>query len=289
MPGMLSRLRSSWNGLVEEFTPKPANYHFLPERPPRPGLMSSAFATHKQVLEAKQTARPKNRAVSLAYDENDTLGNSHMRGDLTERDRKETLYHAYEQHPNVSICIDLIAKRITSGGVAFEDATDGGTDASERDLATLKQFFDYINDDWDFLQFVRSCVTDILIFGECFVEIVWQADKPRSLHKIDCITMTYELSENGQITKYTQTLSNQKTRDFDPGDIIRWWLPSPRANMIALSPIEKLLNPINADLHMMEWVQGFFRRGAKPPFTILLPDVDDPDEAKGYIRYFDEM
>src|SRR5579884_125277 len=248
--GLLSFLKEY---LVEPFSnldlPKDSPLLAHPIYTPEPNHTSTQFEAHKRsfteavdvppaLLEAAGASNKVVRAVSISYDEEQRYGGYTINGGMSERDRKEALLQAYLHNPWLSAAIESIALRIVSGGVAIEEVEQGKGDKGH--LQTLQNFFSIINEHWDFKQFFYSVIVDLLVFGEAFVEIVWQGNTPVKLYKIDCLTMEYTLAKNGDIAKYTQKLSDNQSQDFDPEDIIRWWFPHPRSNMRALAPAEKL-------------------------------------------------
>lgn len=244
------------------------------------------------LLEAARNRRNGSSAksFSLAWDENEAMGiTPDMRrsgpGMLSDQERKETLYQAYLNSVWISACVDVIAKRITSGGMIIE-LTENGTE-NQAEYDTLHTFLHYINDDEDFLHYVRSIVTDLLIYGEAYSEVVYKESKPFSLHKIDCITMNYKLEQHGKIIGYEQNMTHStETVKFAPNEVMRWWLADPKANKKALSPIERILGPVDAEVHMADWVRAFFRKGARPNFWIKFPG--SKEEAQRFIIYLRE-
>jgi len=253
------------------------------EREPRSPVLIPLDDVISPILENRRNNRKSNkggmRSISQAWDDTEALGiTADMRrsgpGMLSDQDRKDTLYKAYLNSVWISACVDVISKRITSGGYTIEycGSNEQPTPEEEAQKQQLQAFVEYTNDDEDFLQLVRSIVTDILIYGECFVEVVKQDSVPYSLHKIDCITMNYTLDPHGKIVKYIQNLYHStETIEFQPDEVIRFWLPSPQAAKIALSPIERIMGSIDADVHMSDWVRSFFRKGARPNFWIKFP------------------
>lgn len=271
-----------------------------PEYPP-PGLIPLDDEI-RPILEANartrqsraERARNGMRSISQAWDDTEALGiTADMRrsgpGMLSDQDRKDTLYKAYLNSVWISACVDVISKRITSGGYTIEycGANETPTPEEEAQKEQLQAFIEFTNDDEDFLQLVRTIVADILIYGECFVEIVKQNGIPYSLHKIDCITMNYTLDPHGNIVKFIQNLYHStETIEFAPDEVMRFWLPSPNANKIALSPIERIMGSIDADVHMSDWVRSFFRKGARPNFWIKF---DGPkEEADRFVAWLRE-
>lgn len=239
-------------------------------------------------LETSRKKGPQN--LSMAWDDNYSgLSGVKMRdGIMDERDRKDTYYKTYLGNSWVGACIDVISKRITSGGWEIEEVEQGKGNQANADR--LKAFLLFVNEDEDFLQFLRAIAADLLIFGEAFCEIVYGAGGvPAQLHKIDCITMSTHLDQHGMVTGYTQSLD--KARDvieFEPDQIIRWWLPDPRASKKALSPIERIKDAVYLHTAMTTWAEKFFKQGARPGFSIQMGDDSSVEDASRYIKFYKE-
>jgi len=91
------------------------------------------------------------------------------------------------------------------------------------------------------------------------------------------------------ITGYTQRLEKSTdTVDFEPREIIRWWLPDPRAKKKALSPIEKLKDPVFLDRSMVTWGEKFFRQGGKPSYWVEMGPDSNEDDAERYRKWYSE-
>src|SRR6266704_1098621 len=201
---------------------------------------------------ASNNLRSKVQSLSLDWDDNEALQIQAQRP-LTEAERKETLYSVYVGNTWVSSCVDVISKRFTSGGWHLEEVEEGKGQEANKDK--LKQFLLDINDDEDFLQFLRGVADDLDIYGE----------------------------------SYTETLvKSNRTVKFKPEQIIRWWFPSKRARKVAFSPIEKMVNPTYADKSMVDWVHMFFKKGTRPSTWIKLGDDSDIDDARQYLKFYKE-
>jgi 2'-5' RNA ligase/phage portal protein BeeE len=252
--------------------------------------VSVAFESHVQPFDIRETMSAKgNRAVSLAYDDTEGAGiDPTMRssgGDMDERQRKETCLEIYRSNIWVSSCINVIAKRITSGGFAIEPVKQGEGDPDNAEI--LRQFCLRINDDWDFLQLIRSILVDLLIFGEAYCEILYKDGKPWKLFKVDCLTMSYKCDRRGRILEFRQQFDRgSRSLPLDPKNIIRWWLPHPRSSILALSPIELMLDAVNLDRHMVTWLTKFFEKGAKAPYWIKFGG--DEAEATRFLAWLTE-
>ena len=207
---------------------------------------------------------------------------------ISERDLKETLLKMYTDVVWVSVAIEVIAKRLVSGGLAIEEVEQGkGNDANRK---ALLDFFGLINEHWDFKQFFYSVAVDLLVFGESYIEIVRGAgNKPQKLYKVDCLTMKTIVDRHGGITGFEQTLPN--TIDpipFEPEQIIRMWFPHPRSNMKALSPLQRVIQNCYNYSVMLDLQQSVFRQGANHPYQIDFPTEDFNEAERQKTAYIQE-
>lgn len=257
-------------------------------------LTSPTYERHIGVIDLEEAAKRSTKAsgpqsLSMAWDDSfsGVRGLYYRDGLMSERDRKDTYYKAYLGNPWVRACVDSIAKRFTSGGWEIEETEQGKGIEANRD--TLKELFLFVNDDEDFKQHLRSIAVDLGIYGEAFDEIVYQNGGPVALHKIDCATMTTIFDKRGNVEKYIQNL--EKSSDsvvFEPEQVIRWWLPDPRAGKKALSPIEGIKDAVYLYQAMTTWAEKFFKQGAKPSFTVKMGEDSSIDDANRYIKFFKE-
>lgn len=278
------------------FRHKP-RYHYHGEQLPlpAPSLDSHTYNEHVGIIDIEEASKRSSKAkgptnLSMAWDDTSLgVGSTQLReGLLSERERKDTYYKVYIGNPWVRSCINVIGKRFTSGGWEIEPIDSGK--GNEQDKNRLKQFLLFLNDDEDFQQHLRSISDDLHIFGEAFDEIVFGPDGlPCQLHKIDCVSMSTKFDQHGMITGYTQTLERStQTVEFTPEQIIRWWLPDPRAFKKALSPIECIKDAVYLYQSMTVWAEKFFKQGARPAYGIELAGETIDDDAKRYLKFFKE-
>jgi HK97 family phage portal protein len=247
------------------------------------GLINFEEAT-KRSAKAPVSRGPKN--LSMAWD--DTSFGLVREGSQDDRQKKETCYLVYCGNQWVSGCVDTTAERMISGGWETVEVERGK--GSSKNQARVKQLFDFEDIEEDFLQFFNSIATDLLIFGEAFAEMTYGPDGlVANLYTVDSITMTTHFDMHGVITGYTQRLekSTEVVR-FEPREIIRWWLPDPKSKKKALSPIEKLKDPVFLDRSMVTWGEKFFRQGGKPSYWVGMgPDSNEVDASR-YIKWYKE-
>lgn len=263
----------------------------------RKALTSETYQAHTSIIPIEEAARRSAKArgpqnLSKAWDD-DYVGmpggfRTRDGGTLSERDQKDTYYQAYINNPWVRACVQAIAKRFTSGKWGLEEVEQGK--GSQENYDRLMQLFNYVNDDQDFKQLLRSIAEDLSIFGESFVEIVYGSDGlPAQLHKIDCVTMSTQFDKHGMVTRYVQNLDKTtETQFFEPDQIIRWWLPDPRAGKKALSPIECMKDSVFLYNSMITFGEKFFKQGGKPVFSIEMGEDSNVDDAQRYIKFFRE-
>lgn len=254
----------------------------------QPSRSSLVFDSHV-VQEAASGKSKTPQTVSLAWDERGRYGLEDQRSSwtgMTSLERKQTLLNIYLANPWVSACVDVIAARICSGGFTVEKIDEGAEDNNDHH-DQLMEFCLRVNDDWDLLQFARASITDFLIFGETYSEILWSKGLPYQLFSIDCLTMDYKIDQYGRVERFKQQLqSNARANWLDPANIIRWWRPHPRAKIDPFSPIEKAQDAIFLDKQMVNWQEKFFKKGARFPYYVK--GIASADEAQRFQTYFEE-
>lgn len=252
--------------------------------PPTPPLRTSlVFESHIQ--EAGKGSGRNPQTISSAWDERMQYGDTQRSWQgLTPQERKLIMLDIYLNNPWVSACIDVIAKRIFSGGYVVEKIDEEAPDNHQHE-DQMHEFALRINPDWDFNQLGRALLTDEQIFGESYAEMTWKGGLPWQLFKVDCIPMGYKANRYGQIEQFYQEMESTRERiPLDINNIIRWWFPHPRASIDPFAPSEKVSDAIVLDKKMMVWTQTFFQKGTKFPFSVK--GVGDQDEADRFLQFF---
>lgn len=263
-----------------------------PNVPNLPQRQSWVFDSHI-TTEAASSGNGFNRGkapqtMSLAWDERDAWGldlASRSWQGLTPTERKSILLDIYINNPHVSSSVDVISKRIFSGGFTVEKVDEEAPDNQDH-YDQLMEFCLRVNPDWDFNQYGRASIQDELIYGECYAEILWKNGLPFNLLKVDCLTMGYKPDRFGRIDTYYQEMpSTSKINYLDPNTIIRWWFPHPRASIDPFAPAEKVSDAVLIDKKMMNWMITFFQKGAR--FQYYIKGVADRDEADRFMTWYD--
>ena len=269
---------------------RPKRRSIAPEYNPAPPHTSGSFEQHVGLAEAsKRSARAKPRGpknLSMAWDDT-SLGGLASVELLDDREKKETYYKVYCGNQWVSGCVNAVAKRMTSGGWECVEIEKGkGSPANEQ---KIKDLLDLENLEEDPLQLLRSIATDLLTFGEAFCELGYLGNVVSNIYPIDAITMTTRFDRHGTVTGYIQRLEKStETVDFEPREIVRWWLPDLKSKKKALSPIELLKDPVWLDRSMVTWGERFFRQGGKPSYWVEMGPDSNEDDGDRYIEWYKE-
>lgn len=201
----------------------------------------------------------------------------------------QQLYQAYITCPWVSSPIDLIARTATAGGlqIVVDSAQDheGEIPADPPDVQRLKRLLSYTNPREDMVQMMRSCIIDLLLFGDAFVEVVTLLGEPVALYTLDATTMTVLCDEHGEISGYKQDVDGLRQCEFDTDQVIHISLDAPRGGVYGVSPTQKALLPITAWLFTEATIKECFRRGDPPRLHVDLGSMKEQDVRRWQEQY----
>jgi hypothetical protein len=200
-------------------------------------------------------------------------------GTSTQTDRHslmQELYEAYLACPWAWAATNAIARTITAGGLVTDwDQDDGEGDreqpAKPPEVLALERLLAYCNPDEDIRKLTRNIITDLLVFGDAFVEVSWVGNVPVALYNLDCPTMYPKADEHGRITGYVQITEFGQRAEFEPRDVIHIALDAPRAGVFGVSPTQAALLPITTWLFAASNGKEIFRKGQPPIVHIDFP------------------
>lgn len=200
------------------------------------------------------------------------------------------LYQAYVTCPWVSSPVDLIARTATAGGldVVVNDVgsqADGKIPPDPPEVQRLRRLIQFTNPREDMIQLLRSCVIDLLLFGDSFIEIVTLLGEPVALYTLDATTMTVQCDEHGEVSGYHQDVDGIRTTDFKPNQVIHISLDAPRGGVYGVSPAQKALLPVTAWLFTEATIKECFRRGDPPRLHVDLGSMKEQDVRKWQEKY----
>jgi HK97 family phage portal protein len=215
-------------------------------------------------------------------------------GGSTQTDRRslmQQLYEAYLACPWSWASVNAIARTITAGGLVTDwDADDGEGDQETPqkppEVLALERLFAYCNPSEDIRQLMRAAITDLLVFGDAFIEVVWVGSQPVALYNLDSPTTTPLADEHGQITGYVQITEFGQRAEFEPRDVIHIALDSPRSGVFGVSPTQAALLPITAWLFTASTGKEIFRKGVPPTLHADMPAGMAPAELSRWRAMF---
>ncbi|MFI2078669.1 phage portal protein [Streptomyces triculaminicus] len=200
-------------------------------------------------------------------------------GVATRTDRRSTLnqlYDAYLACPWAWASVNAIARTITAGGLVTDwDNDDGQGDEEQPDkpaeVLLLERMLAYCNPRENIRQILRGAITDLLVFGDAFIEVVWLGNQPVALYSLDCPSMLPIADEHGTVTGYVQLTELGQRAVFEPREVIHISLDSPRSGVFGVSPTQAALLPITAWLFAAATSKEIFRKGAPPQIHVDFP------------------
>ena len=199
-------------------------------------------------------------------------------GAATRREFADQLYGAYMSCSWASACIDVISRTVTAGGLEIVP-DDGDEDATPPpEVVAIQQLFEYVNPRENMRQLLRGIVTDLLIFGDAFVEIVYVAGRPVALYSLDSPSMVVIADEHGSVSKYVQNLDPFREAEFTPDEVLHFTLDSPRGGIYGIGGIQKALLPITAWLFTAGLIKETMRKGNPPKIHFDYPLEVDRNE-----------
>lgn len=198
------------------------------------------------------------------------------------RELMDQLYGAYLSCPWSSTCVDTIARTITAGGLEPEpdaDATDGADRLVKpkptSQVLELQALLDYCNPREDIRQMTRGQVTDMLVYGDAFWEVVWLLGRPVALYSLDSPTMVPIADEHGVVSEYVQVVDPGREVRFKPHEVIQVSMDTLRGGVFGVGPTQKLLLPITNWLFTAGLLKQLMRKGLPPRLHFDYP-VETP-------------
>ncbi|MEV6580269.1 phage portal protein [Streptomyces sp. NPDC051582] len=204
----------------------------------------------------------------------------------TGTDRRGTLtqlYDAYLACPWAWASVNAIARTVTAGGLVMDWANDDGQGDEEppekpAEVLLLERMISFCNPRENIRQILRGAVTDLLVFGDAFIEVVWLAGQPVALYSLDCPSMRPIADEHGQVTGYVQVTEQGQRATFEPREVIHISLDSPRSGLFGVSPTQAAMLPITSWLFAAATSKEIFRKGSPPQIHVDFPANFSPAE-----------
>lgn len=239
-----------------------------------------------EVVETAQAKPPERTGYEYGIGRGGLTEANQGIGGSTQTDRRSMLgqlYEAYLACPWAWASVNAIARTITAGGLVTDwDNDDGEGDqeapAKPENVLLMERMIAYCNPRENIRQILRGVVTDLLVFGDAYIEVVWVGSQPVALYSLDCPSMLPIADEHGTITKYVQLTEQGQRAEFEPRDVIHISLDSPRSGVFGVSPTQAALLPITSWLFASATSKEIFRKGAPPVIHVDHPAGASPSE-----------
>lgn len=207
-------------------------------------------------------------------------------GGATNTDRHsqlEMMWEAFLTCPWSWASVNAIARTITAGGLRFDFDTDDGEGDQEvpdkpANVLACERLFRYTNPREDIRQLLRGVISDLLVFGDAFIEVCWVANQPVALFSLDAPSMFVRADAHGMVTGYVQQTDQGQTAVFDPHDVIHISMDSPRSGLYGTPPTQAAILPITTWMFTSATLKQYYRKGAPPSIHVDLPASYSPNE-----------
>jgi len=248
--------------------------------------LEEAASAFEEILEARPKSSPKRAGyatgVPIGGSTEVNPGENVTAGTLDRATFMQQLLQAYLACPWSSASVDTIARTATAGGleVAYEGGMTGPikTPDAPEDVKKVQQLLKYVNPQDDIRQLMRQIITDLMIFGDSFTEVVWVMGEPVALYPLDPTTMTVLANEHGVVNGYYQKTATNREAKFKPNEVIHVKFDSPGSTLYGVSPTQKNILPITSWLFTAALVKETMKRGdplrAHVDWPIALPEAE---------------
>ena len=196
-------------------------------------------------------------------------------------------YEMYKQHAIVRAAIDKISKVATNTGYDFIPRDPRGK-APKREISKLKAFF---NAQPDFLGELRKVYTDLMIYGDAFMEVVYdRGGRPSRLIRRAPNTILVQANRHGEAEFFYQfdpVNLNAEPVVFQWNEMIHFKLDDPDNDVYGLSPLESLKNAVATDLFAQSYNEKFFENSAVTGLIITIEN-SNPDEVERNRKWLED-
>lgn len=213
-------------------------------------------------------------------------------GGATNTDRRSQLdmyFEAFLTCPWSWAAVNAIARTITAGGLAFDwdqDDGEGDQEAPQKpeNVLACERLFKYTNQREDIRQLLRGVISDLLVFGDSFIEVCWVGQQPVALFSLDAPSMFVIADQHGAVSGYKQVTELGQQATFEPRDVIHISLDSPRSGLYGTPPTQAALLPITTWLFTSATLKQVYRKGNPPTLHIDLPASYSPAEVTRFLN-----
>src|SRR3954471_17606206 len=251
-------------------------------RPDPPAVVEATTKTPTaQALTPEYTAQQiRRRGFELGVPLTSEMPSAQMAASAERQQLLQHLHDAYNTCTWMSAAIGVIARTVTAGGLEVipDDAIPEDEVPEEPpEVLRLRRLMRFTNPTEDFIQLLRNVITDLMLFGDSYIEVVRLLGEPVALYLLDSTTMTVMADSHGEVAGYRQDVDGLRQAHFDTEDVIHISLDAPRGGLYGVSPAQLALLPTTAWIFTMATIQETFRRGDPPRVHVDLAHYEDTD------------
>jgi HK97 family phage portal protein len=206
-------------------------------------------------------------------------------------ERQQMLQHlhdAYQTCTWMSSAIGVIARTVTAGGLQIvpdDDLPENEAPPEPPEVLRLRRLMRFTNPTEDIIQLLRNVITDLMLFGDSYIEVITLLGEPVAMYLLDATTMTVLSDQHGEVTGYRQDVDGMRTAAFTIDQVIHISLDAPRGGLYGVSPAQLALLPTTAWIFTMATIQETFRRGDPPRMHVDLAHFEDNDVQRWREQY----
>lgn len=234
-----------------------------------------------QALTPEYTAQQiRRRGFEFGVPLTSEMPSAQMAASAERQQMLQHLHDAYNTCTWMSASIGVIARTVTAGGldvVPNDDIPEDEVPPEPPEVVRLRRLMRFTNPTEDFIQLLRNVITDLMLFGDSYIEVVRLLGEPVALYLLDSTTMTVISDAHGEVTGYRQDVDGLRQAYFHVEDVIHISLDAPRGGLYGVSPAQLALLPTTAWIFTMATIQETFRRGDPPRMHVDLAHYEDND------------
>jgi len=189
----------------------------------------------------------------------------------------DILMDMVEADPILFTAVSLTVDLITHKGYAF-------TGKNKRELEKAKQLFDV---KLDFDQVIDNILWQLIVYGDAYLEIVWNEDKTevQELHPLETTEMVIDYDGHGEIKKYMQKVigkSKDKWPTFEKDEVVyfrSYWVGT---KVYSRCPFKSISRPYATKIHANNYLTSIFQN--MPPKIIYFLKTASDAQKKQFLE-----
>jgi HK97 family phage portal protein len=216
------------------------------------------------------------------------MPSSQMAASAERQQMLQHLHDAYQTCTWMSSAIGVISRTVTAGGLQIvpdDDIPEGEMPEEPDEVLRLRRLMRFTNPTEDIIQLLRNVITDLMLFGDSYLEVITLLGEPVALYLLDATTMTVLSDAHGEVEGYRQDVDGLRTAEFTTDQVIHISLDAPRGGLYGVSPAQLALLPTTAWIFTMATIQETFRRGDPPRMHVDLAHFEDNDVQRWREQY----